>query len=80
MRSLAPSSYFSLFRESLDDLGRDMQEEDGCDEGDGENDDDVRVTIRGRALQRVIRKSYGKPQASLSVSTQATGTAAAAGG
>lgn len=50
------SSYFSLFRESLDDLGRDMQEEDGCDEGDGENDDDIGVTIGGRARQRLIRE------------------------
>lgn len=34
-----------LFGECLDHLGRDMQEEDGCDEGDGENDDNVGITV-----------------------------------
>jgi hypothetical protein len=34
-----------LFGEGLDHLGRDMQEEDGCDEGDGENDDNVGITV-----------------------------------
>lgn len=34
-----------LFSECLDHFRGDMQEEDGCDEGDSEHDDNVGITV-----------------------------------
>jgi hypothetical protein len=42
--SARPTSPVKLFGKSADDFGCDVEEEDGCDEGDGENDDDEGVT------------------------------------
>jgi len=47
-----------LFRERADDLRRDVQEEDGCDERQGEHEDDKRVSRDEIEVKANIPSNY----------------------